>query len=307
MIERVGRPLGLLLLAGALLASGGPVRAEDAPPPPGRERLTVFVSILPQSWFVERIGGRDVEVLFLVGPGDSPATFEPAPRDLARLDDADLLLTIGVPLERMLLPRLRDQRYGLAVVDMAAGIARREVAPEEAHGHGAETKDPHVWLDPHRAEALARNTRDALARLRPGSAGRYDENLRSVLEDLRAADRRLRERLAPCEGATVLVFHPAFGYFTDRYGLRQLAIQAGGLEPGPRHLARTIERARKLGLRTVFAQPQAPSASVKTVAEAVGGKAEVLDPLAPDYLDNLSRIGEAFAGAVCQSGRAAGR
>jgi zinc transport system substrate-binding protein len=297
MIDRLSYVLIALLLAGLL--AGTTVRAEDPAPADAGERLTVFVSILPQSWFVERIGGRDVEVFFLVGPGDSPATYEPAPRDLARLGEADLLLTIGVPFERMLLPRLRDQHSGLEVVDMSAGIERRQI-DEAGHVHGDETKDPHVWLDPHRAETLARNTRDALVRLRPGAQTRYDERLQSLLEDLRALDERLGELLAPHEGASVLVFHPAFGYFTDRYGLNQVAIQSGGLEPGPRHLAQTIERAEELGIRTVFAQPQAPSASVQAVADAIGGRVEVLDPLAADYLDNFRRIGEAIAGALGQ-------
>jgi zinc transport system substrate-binding protein len=307
MIHPCTKALAGLLLAGALVAGSSPVEAAQADPAPEGERLTVFVSILPQSWFVERIGGPDVEVFFLVGPGDSPASFEPAPRDLARLSDADLMLTIGVPFERMLLPRLREQRSGLHVEDMAEGIERREIDASEAHGHGQESTDPHVWLDPQRAETLARNTRDALARLRPQQSERYDENLRSVLRDLRATDASVRERLAPFEGATVLVFHPAFGYFTDRYGLEQLAIQSGGLEPSPRELARTIERAERLGIRTVFAQPQSPSASVTAVAEAIDGSVEVLNPLAADYLDNLERIGEAVSGALRSSRRAADR
>lgn len=295
--------MAVLLLALVLSGSAGPAAAADQATSPGasdRERLSVFVSILPQSWFVERIGGNDVEVFFLVGPGDSPATFEPAPRHLVRLEEADLLLTIGVPFERMLMPRLEGRSRSLKIVDMADGIERRQMqAGAHGHGHGHDgAKDPHVWLDPVRAETLARNTRDALAALRPEHRRRYDENLDRLLEDLRALHRSLNEKLAPFEGGTVLVFHPAFGYFTDRYGLEQLAIESGGLEPGPRRLTETIDRARELGLRTVFAQPQSPSASVSAVADAIGGKVERLDPLAPRYLKNLRSIGESLRKAL---------
>ena len=128
-----------------------------------------------------------------------------------------------------------------------------------------------------------------------------------MIEDLRETHRQLGEMLAPYEGGTVLVFHPAFGYFTDRYGLDQLAIQSGGLEPGPRRLAETIDRARELGLRTVFAQPQSPSASVQAVAEAIGGGIEVLDPLAPKYLDNLRHLGREVREALGEARGAGSR
>lgn len=302
LVATMALAAGTMLLPGTARAGAGDGGETDG-------RLGVFVSILPQSWFVERIGGNDVEVFFLVGPGDSPATFEPAPRELVRLAEADLLLTIGVPFEKMLMPRLEGRHEGLTIRDMSEGVERRRMEPaaggrhaqDPGHGHDHGPEDPHVWLDPVRAETLARNTRDALVELRPAHRDRYDANLESLIEDLRETHRQLSEMLAPYEGGTVLVFHPAFGYFTDRYGLEQLAIQSGGLEPGPRRLAGTIDRARELGLRTVFAQPQSPSASVRAVAEAIGGEIEVLDPLAPKYLENLDHLGREVREALAEA------
>ena len=147
----------MAMAAATVLLPGG-ARADAGSDGEADGRLSVFVSILPQSWFVERIGGNDVEVFFLVGPGDSPATFEPAPRELVRLAGADLLLTIGVPFEKMLMPRLEGRHEGLAIRDMAEGVERRRMEPaaggrharDNGHPHGP--TDPHVWLDPVRAE-----------------------------------------------------------------------------------------------------------------------------------------------------------
>lgn len=278
------------------VAGSGEVRAADG------DRLSVYVSILPQSWFVERIGGTDVEVFVLVGPGESPATYDPTPRDLVRLAESDVLFSIGVPFETQLLPRIRAGSEQLHEVDMASGIERRHGGCEEDHGHGHGddhgTEDPHVWLDPVRARDLARNTFEALVALRPSRRPVFEKNLERLLADLESAHRSIRDMLAPHEGATIVVYHPAFGYFTDRYGLRQLAVEAGGLEPGPRTLASTIEQARAEGVTTVFVQPQSPSQSATAVAEAIGADTLVLDPLAPDYLDNLVRIGTAMRDAV---------
>ena len=86
------------------------------------------------------------------------------------------------------------------------------------------------------------------------------------------------------------VFHPSYGYFADAYGLRQIAVEMGGKEPGARQLARLIHRAKEDGVRVIFVQPQFSKSSARTIAEAIGGAVVPLDPLARDYLENLERM-----------------
>ena len=104
----------------------------------------------------------------------------------------------------------------------------------------------------------------------------------------------------PLQGKTLLVFHPSYGYFADAYGLKQIAVEMGGKEPGARQLARLIDRAKEDGVRMIFVQPQFSKGSARTIAEAIGGAVVPLDPLARDYLENLERmardINRAFAG-----------
>jgi zinc transport system substrate-binding protein len=96
--------------------------------------------------------------------------------------------------------------------------------------------------------------------------------------------------LGPLKGREILVFHPAFGYFAERYGLTQRAVESEGKEPGPRQLAALIDTARERGVRVVFVQPQFSRSSAEKIAEAIGGAVVPMDPLASDYLANLERM-----------------
>jgi zinc transport system substrate-binding protein len=105
-------------------------------------------------------------------------------------------------------------------------------------------------------------------------------------------DAELEETLRPLRGGILFVFHPAFGYFAEEYGLEQAAIEVEGHEPGPRELEKIISRAKERGVRVIFVQPQFSKKSAEAVARSIGGAVIPIDPLAYDWLDNLKRIGE---------------
>jgi zinc transport system substrate-binding protein len=90
------------------------------------------------------------------------------------------------------------------------------------------------------------------------------------------------------------VYHPAFGYFLDEFGIIQEAVETGGKEPTPRQLGRLIEKARAEKVKVIFVQAQFPAESARTAAAAAGAELVSLDPLAPDWLANISVMGEAL-------------
>jgi zinc transport system substrate-binding protein len=96
-------------------------------------------------------------------------------------------------------------------------------------------------------------------------------------------------------GKTFFVFHPAWGYFADEYGLKQVAIEQEGKEPSDEEATALQRSARQQGVKVVFVQPQIASRGAEAVARAIGARVEVLDPLAPDVLDNLVRAARAIA------------
>jgi len=252
------------------------------------EKLHVFVSILPQAYFVERVGGTHVEVEVLVGPGQSPATFEPAPQQMTKLSQTSVYFSIGVPFEKRLVEKIQATLTNLRIIDTRQGIKLRTMQDEH---HGG-SSDPHIWLNPNLVKIQATTICDELCRLDPQNAAEYRKNLKAFKTDLHEVDTRIAQMLAPLRGRKFYVFHPSFGYFADAYGLTQVAVEMEGKEPGAKELASLINQAIEDSVKVIFVQPQFSARSTKAVAEAIGGVVVLIDPLAKDYLQNLEDIAE---------------
>ena len=302
MIKRLAIVILLLFVA---LGLGWPANAEEK----SVGKVKAFVSILPIAYFVERVGGPDVEVSVLVGPGQDPHTFEPTPKLMAKLADSRVLFKMGFPFEETLIKKVGSTFKNVEVVDLQQGIKLRPMTEEETeaeeaeHGHGTagmqETEehhheagdmDQHSWLDPQLAKIQARTIADTLIRIDPGHKDQYEKNLKDFQTDLDAVHEQLKKALAPVKGKSFFVFHPAYGYFGDAYGLKQIPVQIGGKEPTAKQLARLIDLAKKDGVKVIFVQPQFPKKSAEALAKAIGGAVVSLDDLAPDYLKNLREM-----------------
>jgi len=264
------------------------------------ERLAVFVSILPQKYFVERVGGTEVEVSVLVGPGHSPETYEPTPQQMVRLNGARLFFRIGAPFEEAWMDRIRRGNPTLAILDQREGIELRkmESAGEADHADHAHTqgKDPHIWTSPPLVRHMAGQIRDALVAAAPDKQESFQHGYTALVAELDALDREIRERLRPLPERRFLVFHPAWGYFADAYGLQQISIEAEGKSPGPRTLAQLIDTTKASGIRLILVQNQFSDRSARAVAEAIGGRIEAVDPLAYDLPASLRRLAQLLAG-----------
>ena len=283
----------LLLVALWVGVSAG---AEGKP----ESKVKAFVSILPIAYFVERVGGPYVEVSVLVGPGQDPHTFEPTPKLVAKLADARVLFEMGFPFEETLIKKVGRTFKNVEVVNLQQGIKLRTMTEEEEHSHGdaddqehaheAGDRDQHTWLDPQLAKIQARTIADTLIRIDPSHQAQYEKNMEDLQTDLDTIHEQLTKALTPVKGKSFYVFHPAYGYFGDAYGLKQIAVQLGGKEPTARQLARLIELAKEDGVRVIFVQPQFSKKSAEALAKAIGGAVVPLNDLAPDYLRNLREM-----------------
>ncbi len=266
------------------------------------EKLSVFVSVLPQKYFVERVGGDRVEVSVMVGAGESPATYEPGPRQMAALSRAQLYYRIGVPFEDLWMERIMEANPEMSLLDARGGIELRQTEPagggdagEGPVAHGNGRPDPHIWLDPALVKVMVARLRDRLLELDPENEAEYVTNYQEFAFGLERLDRYIQQRLAPIENRTFMVFHPSWGYFAGHYQLRQIPVESEGKEPGARTLARLLDQARGQGVRVIFVQPQFSQAQVQTLARAIGARVEVIDPLAEDYPANLRRVADLIA------------
>ncbi len=257
----------------------------------------VFVSIPPQAFLVEWLAGDLVEVEVLLPPGASPATYEPTPKQMAALDRSQLYLQIGAPFEAPVLAKISELMPDLRVVDCRAGVELEPIGGD-GHDHGAGLLDPHIWLDPQRMKVIAATTSQALEELLPGEAAGIEGRLASLLVAIDATDARVGETLTPVAGRTLLVFHPAYGYFTRRYGLIQRAVEVDGKAPSARRLAMVVDELRQQPVPALFVQPQFSRSTAERIAKALDCELVVLDPLAGDYLNNLEAIAERIAEAL---------
>jgi len=272
----------------ALVAALWSVQACAAP-------LAVVVSILPQKYFVERIGGAQVAVSVMVGPGQNPASYEPTPRQTTALSRARLYFSIGVAFEDTWMKRIQASNPLMRLVPMQQGVA---LLPLPGANAGRCGTDPHSWTSPLRVKIMAAGIRDALVETDPAHRSDYESNHRAFMAELDALDRDIRAILAPVQGRSFLVFHPCWGYFAHDYGLRQIPIEAEGKEPGARALVRVIELGRREGARVVFVQTQFNRRPAETVAAALGARIVALDPLAENYPQNLLQVARQFAEAI---------
>jgi len=272
------------------------------------DRPVVFVSILPQAYFVERIAGERFRIEVLVPPGQSAHSLDPTPAQVQALGRARVFFCIGVEFERTLVPKLRQMFPGLEICDTRQGVPLRRMEVAEAHhdhehpAHEAEHEhggtDPHIWLSPRLVKIQAQTICDGLCRIDPEHAEQYRRNLRGFQADLDELDARLAAALAPIRGKELFVFHPAYGYFAEAYGLRQVAVEIAGKEPSARELAELVQRARAAGAKVIFVQPQFSTRTAEALAEQIGAAVVPLDPLARDYLANVQAMAEAIEKAI---------
>lgn len=263
---------------------------DTQPASPGRAagpgKVRVAVSILPQAYFVERIGGDRVDVSVTVPPGASPHTYEPTASQMRDLARAQLYVRVRVDFEEAWMPRIAAANKDMLVVDSTEGIQL------------AGDKDPHVWLSPKLVRVQAGNICRGLVKVDPAGREAYERNKEAFLRELYALDEEIARILAPVRGGRFMVLHPAWRYFARDYGLEELPIEVEGKEPSARELAALVETAKASRIDVIFVQPQVNPRTAEVLAEQIGARVVTLDPLARDWAANLRRAARALAGAL---------
>lgn len=287
----------LMTLPPLILCIPGSVLAADP--------LHVFVSILPQQYLVQQIGGQLVKVQTLVEPGADPHTYEPKPGQMADLTKARLYFSIGMSFEKVWLPKISAANPGLKVVAIDQGITKlpmEDDGHDHGHAHASDhTKaslDPHIWLAPQLLKTMAQTIRMALSEAAPEHAARLAENYRQFAEHMDELDGQIHALLADKQGTRFIALHPSWGYFSKAYGLVQIPIEIEGKEPKAAQLRDLIRKARELKITVIFAQPQFSTRSAELIADEIGGRVILADPLAADVPANLLRQAQAFQGAL---------
>ncbi|MEN6327809.1 MAG: zinc ABC transporter substrate-binding protein [Syntrophomonas sp.] len=255
-------------------------------------KLRVAVSIVPQATFVKAVGGDMVDVVTMIPPGANPENYTPSPQLMEQLSDAKLYFAIAVPAEKNgILPRLQEINPKMKVVDLAAKVDQvypaREMAPGES--------DPHRWLSPKRVKEMISIIAAELSSLDPQHADSYKKNALAYQSELDKLDKDIASSLGKIAGQSFIVYHPAMGYFADDYGLKMIALEKEGKEATVQDFQAVIDQAKKEKIKVVFYQAEMDSKQAESLARELGGEAQLIAPLASDYVDNLHKTASTFA------------
>lgn len=263
--------------------------------------LTVTVSLLPQKYFVEKIGGKKVKVNVMITPGESEETYEPKPEQLKQLSQSKAYFTIGFPFEQLWLDRFKSVNSQLLLIDAGKNITKLTL-DDYVHDHhqGNETQekmtlDPHIWLSPKLVKTQAKTISETLISLDPQNKVYYETNLQTFLKEIDQLDQSIQQQLAPLKNKTIMVYHPTWSYFCQDYQLQSLVIEKEGTQISPQELENLIKIAKEKQIKAIFTQPEHSQKEAQIIAHAIGAKVIMVNPMAENWADNLRSIAHQFS------------
>ena len=247
-------------------AAGGSRGATPAP-----DAIDVVATTTVLADLVHQVGGTRVNVSSLVPPGGEVHTFDPTPADIARVADADLVITNGLGLDDWVEDLARDSGSQASIV--ALGEDLEGATYLEGDGGGG-TANPHLWMDVRNAIRYVERIGEQLAAVDAAHASAYEAGAASSVERLTALDDLARAKIGaiPAEHRKIVSFHDALPYFAEAYGLEIVGtvIDAPGQDPSAGEIADLIDAIRASGATALFGEAQFNPQLAQTIAEEAG-------------------------------------
>ena len=261
---------------------------------PKAEGLNVVTTTYILRDLTEEIAGDKATVTCLIPKGQGVHGFEPSPKDMNQVNEADLFVYNGAGLESFT-DRLKETAEGDATfVEASEGIEllkgghhhHHDEDADHDHDHDAadhdhEGMDPHVWMAPENAEEMAENICEALSAKDPDNAAYYKANYEKLSEKFDALDDSFENVLAKAKHKDIVVSHEAYGYLAKEYGLNQIPIEGinSESEPDPKAMKAIVDEMKAKGIKTVFTEPNEDDKIAQTVASEAGAEVKELDPM----------------------------
>lgn len=275
------------------------------------DKLTIYTTVYPLSYFAQRIGGDFVDVSSIYPAGANEHTFEPTQKDMMKLADANIFFYIGLGLEGFVenakktlanedvtmvatADKVSDEKLAISTGHVHAEDDHHEhdhAATEEDHDHAEEEHghddhehgdiDPHVWLSPTISEDLALAIKNALVEKMPAQEATFTQNYEALVKELQDLDQEFKVMADQAQNKTFFVSHAAFGYIAGQYGLTQIPI--AGLnsqnEPSQKELTMIVDKANELHIHHILFEQNVSSKLAEVIQKEVGAKSLVLHNL----------------------------
>ncbi len=259
------------------------------------DKIDVYTTVYPLSYFAERIGGDTVNVSSIYPPGTNEHTFEPTQSDMMALADADLFFYIGLGLEGFVenaKNTLKNENVKMIATSDAISDDKLHASTEEEHDHEGETHeeeehdheaegheghnhgdiDPHIWLSPNLAQDLATAVKDELVAAAPDQEQLFNENYEQLISELQELDQEFTQMASAAESKTFFVSHASFGYIAEQYGLEQIAIAGinSQSEPSQKELTEIVDQAEMLQVSYILFEQNVSSKLSTVIQNEVG-------------------------------------
>ena len=279
--------------------------------------VRVLTSIKPLQLIAAAVQDGIAVPEVLLPPGASPHNYALRPSDVRRAQEADLLYWIGPDMETFL-PRVLSGRSKASVpVESLPGMHLRHFTAsaehhdddedEHDHDHRPGSVDAHLWLSSVNARVIAAKMAADLSQADPANAARYESNVKAFSARLDALDAKIKQRVAGISGKQYFVFHEAFDYFEEAYGLKHAGVFAvsSEVQPGAQHVAAMRARLTEFGKTCVFSEPPLRPRLADTLSAGLPVKLAELDGLggytpatAEGYEQLLSKLADDLAGCL---------
>ena len=253
------------------------------------EPPSVLASIKPLQLIAQAVTEGVTDTGVLLPPGSSPHSHSLKPSDARKLRNADVIFWVGPSMETFL-PKMLASTKGVKAVSMMDIHGIRLLSSEEEehhihdhtehHDHG--DYDPHIWLSTDNARVIATEMARVLASVDKVNQSRYQGNLDLFLKSMDQTDSRNGQKVEQSGKQPFFVFHNAYGYLQEQYGLQVAGYFTLSPEqqPGARHLVSLKGQLDNAGVTCIFREPQFQPAYIKRLTEGLSIKVGVLDPLA---------------------------
>ena len=306
----IARPGSLLtrraMLGGLLALVSLPLTARAQTPTAAPLKVVATFSVLGD--LTEAVGGDNIELTTLIGPGVDAHSYDPSPTDLAMLEQADVIVENGLEFEPWLDNFLGSTNFQGGRIIASNGITPRhtdetehEDVHDEDHAHSGD--DPHVWHSVPNAIVMVENIRDGLKAADPDRAAAYDASAAAKISDLEQLDAWVREQVAtlPEDRRKLVTSHDTFGYFADAYGFQIIGTALGSLsteagDPSARQIAQLVGQIREAGVPAIFAENVANPDLMEAIAAEAG--VTLAPPLYSDALGAPGTPGDTYDGMM---------
>jgi ABC-type Zn uptake system ZnuABC Zn-binding protein ZnuA len=304
----------LMLLLSVLMLAACSASPEDTGP--ADDRLNVVATTTLVGDIVRNIGGEQIDLSVLLPVGADPHNFEPTPKDVALVSDADLIFTNGAGLENFMNRLLENAGGQAAIISLSDGLELIPATEEEDHAGETETDheddDPHVWMDPANVQHWVKRIERTLSEADPANAAVYKANAQAFRQELIELDGWISQQIAevPQANRKIVSDHVVFGYFAKRYGFEQVGAVIPSIStlaaPSAQELADLVDMINKLGVKAIFVDSAVNPALAQRIAGDTGiqlipvysGSLSAADGPAATYLDfmraNVSAIIQAL-------------